>query len=818
MSEPLATRPRVLIVDDEFSARLIMRATLEEAGFEVEEAGTVCEALQHFHARTPDLIILDVLLPDGNGIALCATLRQLPQGHTLPIAMATGLDDIHSIQQAFQSGATDFITKPISWGTLGYRVHYLLRAHQAFEELAISEAKNRALLSALPDLLFLIRDDGLIVDRLAGTEAPDWAEWDLHPGELLDNHPSAVVAQMLRLEIANVLGNQNPKAVEIALPRNTLGVCWEARILPRSEHEVLLVLRDISLRKQMENQLRLSARVFESSNEAIMITDSRNRIISVNPTFEAITGYRESEVLGQEPRLLGAGQETRSLYRNLWALLYENGAWQGELVDQRKNGDEYPVWISISLVRDGNGDPEYHIASFADITDRKRQEAQIEHLAFHDVLTGLPNRRLLTDRIQVAISQAQRDNDGLALLFIDLDRFKTINDSLGHQIGDQLLREVGYRLSRWVRSGDTVSRVGGDEFIVLCPGCSSMEDAALLGEKLLEALGEPYEFDGKQLVITASIGIALYPNNGTDANALIGNADAAMYLAKENDRNNCQFYSPDLNARNLERLQMELRLRQALENQEFVLFFQPQIDARSGQLIGAETLIRWQDPLHGLIPPGRFIPLAEETGLIQAIGDWVLTAACEHQARWERLGLPPLTLAVNLSARQFRQPNFVEHLIDTADRSGIDPARLELELTESMLMKDIPQTTGKLQQLKARGFRMSVDDFGTGFSSLNYLRHFPLDVLKIDQSFVRELFEDEAALAIIDSIIALARALGMRTVAEGVETAPQRQILQSHGCDTLQGYLIAKPLPEAEFLAWRQSYQPASRNKGPDSE
>jgi diguanylate cyclase (GGDEF)-like protein/PAS domain S-box-containing protein len=804
-------QPLVLVVDDELSARLIMRATLEESGFDVIEAASVAEALQQFHEQQPDLIILDVILPDGNGIQLCAQLRQMAQGYNLPIAMATGLDDVPSIQQAYQSGATDFITKPISWGTLGYRVRYLLRAHHAFEELALSESKNRALLSALPDLLFRINEDGVILDRLAGSEAPDWADWDLHPGTMLQDHPSALVAEMIRREIKLVLAQQSRHTLEIALPRSD-GVCWEARILPRSESEVLLVLRDISRRKHMENQLRLSAKVFESSNEAILITDCRNRVISVNQMFEKITGYKAEEILGKEPALLGARQENRSLYRNLWALLYENGAWQGELTDQRRTGESYPVWLSISLVRDAQGEPEYHIASFSDITERKRQEAQIEHLAFHDVLTGLPNRRLLTDRIEVAISQAQRENSGLALLFIDLDRFKTINDSLGHQAGDQLLREVGRRLGQWVRSGDTVSRVGGDEFIVLCPNCGSPDDASVLGEKLLEALAQPYHIADNQLIITASIGIALYPDNGSEANTLIGNADAAMYLAKENDRNNCQFYSPELNEKNLERLQLELRLRHALEANEFVLYFQPQIDAQTGALVGAETLIRWLDPIHGLIPPGRFIPLAEETGLIQPIGDWVLREVCRYLRRWQALELPHFPIAVNLSARQFKQANFIESIVEALAETGIEPRLIELELTESMLMKDIQQTTNKLKELKEMGFSISVDDFGTGFSSLNYLRHFPIDVLKIDQSFVRELFEDDAALAIIDSIIALANALGMKTIAEGVETGDQRLVLQRHGCDSLQGYHIARPLPEQEFIAWVQAYQAPPAN------
>lgn len=803
MSEPrIRLNPLVLIVDDELSARLIMRTTLEESGFDVLEADSVAAAREQFARQEPDLIILDVMLPDGNGIELCAELRQQPRGHNLPIAMATGLDDLLSIQQAYQSGATDFITKPISWGTLGHRVRYLLRAHHAISDLALSESKTRALLSSLPDLLFRVQADGLLLDRQAGNQAPDWGTWDLLPGNhLLDQLPPSLGAP-LQEAIRQTLHQQQPGILELNLQQ----AWWETRLLPRGQDEVLLVVRDISLRKQMEGQLRLSAQVFESSNEAILISDGKHRIISVNHRFEQITGYRAAEVLGSEAAILGADSENPSFYRNLHAILLEQGSWQGEASDRRKGGEIYPVWLSISLVRDKRGNPEYHIASFSDITERKQQEAQIEHLAFHDLLTGLPNRRLLIDRIQVAIAQAARDANGLALLFVDLDRFKTINDSLGHQAGDQLLRLVGERLKSWVRSGDTVSRVGGDEFIVLCPDCDSPEGASSLGDKLLGAIAQPYQIGDTELVITASIGIALYPDNGADANSLIGNADVAMYLAKENDRNNYQFYSPELNARNLERLQMELRLRHALEEGEFLLYFQPQIDARDGKIVGAEALIRWLEPELGLIPPGRFIPLAEETGQIQAIGEWVLQQSCRHLKKWQEMGLTNLPIAINLSARQFKQSSFVDTIGQTMAEHQLPAHLLELELTESMLMKDVPQTTAKLNQLKKMGFRISIDDFGTGFSSLNYLRHFPLDVLKIDQSFVRELFDEGAALAIIESIIALARSLGMRTVAEGVETAEQRAILESSGCDILQGYLISRPLPEAEFLEWVQHY------------
>lgn len=803
MSDALqAARPRVLIVDDELAARLIMQATLEEAGFAVTAAASVAEARAALDEGMPDLLILDVLLPDGDGISLCAEIRARPDGRAVPIAMATGLDDTHSISMAYQSGATDFITKPISWGTLGHRVRYLLRSYQLLQELAVSESKTRALLSSLPDMIFRIDNTGRVIDQQAGSRMHLLAEWDIPPQSCLEDHLPAMIAQLLRRETELALQHQQARNLEFAMPEVGLQRHWEVRLVPHDEHEALLVVRDITRRKEMENQLRLSAKVFETSNEAIMITDARNHIISVNRMFEVITGYRQQEVLGRDPSLLGSGRETRSFFRNLWWKLQEGGAWQGEINNRRKSGEDYPAWMSIHVIRDAHGDPEYHIASFSDISERKQQEAQIQQLAFHDGLTGLPNRRLLSDRIEMAIAHAWRERAHLAVLFIDLDRFKTINDSMGHAVGDELLKQVAQRLAALVRSGDTVSRVGGDEFVVLSPGCHQPSDAAALGEKILHELAQPFWVQETRVQITPSIGIALFPENGTDASSLIGNADAAMYQAKENERNNCQFYSQELNERNRERVSLDVRMRQALESDQFVLYFQPQINAISGELTAVETLIRWHDPSLGLVPPMRFIPLAEESGFIQNIGEWVVQRALGHVRSWQNMGLGAIPVAVNISARQFKQPGFTDLIVRSVQEAGIDPHLLELEITESMLMKDVGMATRKLRELKKLGFRIAIDDFGTGFSSLNYLRHFPIDVLKIDQSFVRELLEDEAALAIIEAIIALARALGMRTIAEGVETVAQRDLLRERGCDILQGFLLSRPLPEAEFIQW----------------
>lgn len=684
-------RQLILIVDDELSARLLMRATLEEGGFDVIEAGTVRQALALFEATVPDLVMLDVMLPDGDGVDLCATLRTLPAGRDVPIAMVTGVNDDTSIQRAYQCGATDFITKPISWGTMANRTRYLLRAHQAMRELALSAMRAR-----------------------------------------------------------------------------------------------------------------LSAKVFDASNDAILVCDAHNRIVSVNRAFETITGYARSDVLGRDPALLFSNVGARIRYQTMWENLDTGGAWQGELPSRRSDGSAFPAWFSISLARDAEGRPEHYIAVFADITERKAQEQRIAHLAFHDELTGLPNRRLFADRLAVALLQARRDSHALAVLFVDVDRFKNINDSLGHASGDELLKQVAQRLLDTVRAGDTVARMGGDEFVLLCPGVDSQAIAAR-AQSMLAELEQPYHVMGMALHVSSSMGIACYPEDGDSAEVLVRNADAAMYLAKDRGRNNFQFYAPDLNAGILARLKLEMDLRAALDAGEFELHYQPKIALASGALHGVEALIRWRKD-GVMIPPGQFIPVAEESGLIAAIGDWVVAEACRQHLAWIRAGLAPLRIAVNISARQFSQPGFASAIGALVRAQGCPPDAIELELTESMLMTDVQRATLTLAELKTLGFAVAIDDFGTGFSSLNYLRHFPVDVLKIDQSFVRELLDDRAALAIIEAIIALAGALGMQTVAEGVETAAQRSLLAERGCGAMQGYLVARPMPAAELSKWAGAY------------
>jgi len=553
---------------------------------------------------------------------------------------------------------------------------------------------------------------------------------------------------------------------------------------------------DISGRRLAEDRLRQSAKVFDSTTDGVVITDAEANILAVNRAFTAITGYTESEVLGRNPRLLKSGRHDEAFYQTIWRSIEQTGSWSGEIWNRRKNDEIYPEWLTISNVTDDAGGVTNYVGVFADISQIKQSEAKLEHLAHYDPLTDLPNRLLFGARLDHAIQRAQRDRSLLALLFIDLDHFKTVNDGLGHPVGDRMLREVAHRLTLCVRAEDTVARLGGDEFVIILEGLDNTPQATVLADKLLAALTRPFDLDGQEIFIGASIGISAYPADGTDATTLLKNADAAMYRSKEEGRNTYRFYNSEMTRSARERLILEANLRQAIAQQEFVLHYQPQVDVASGGIIGVEALVRWDHPASGLISPVRFIPLAEETGLIIPLGQWVLFTACAQAMSWLKdAATPGLTVAVNLSPRQFRQEQLVEHVRAVLDATGLPPALLELEITESALMDDPERAVATLSALKELGIRISMDDFGTGYSSLAQLKRFPIDKLKIDQSFMRGIPHDRNDMEIAATIIAMARNLHLKVLAEGVENEAQLAFLQIHGCDTYQGFLFSRPLP-----------------------
>ncbi|MDO8413812.1 MAG: EAL domain-containing protein, partial [Gallionellaceae bacterium] len=541
-------------------------------------------------------------------------------------------------------------------------------------------------------------------------------------------------------------------------------------------------------------------------------------IVFVNPAFSTITGYSMAEVIGKNPRLLHSGLMNESFYQEMWRSINETGRWQGELIDARRNGEKFVEWMSLNVLKDEQGKASHYIAVFSDISERKSVEERLAYMAQHDFLTDLPNRVLLMDRLAQAIVYAEREHHKVAIMFLDLDSFKGINDTLGHQIGDKLLQSVASRIRSAARASDTVSRQGGDEFVIMLPDIEDADAVSLIAAKLLEAISQPYLIDGNEIDITTSIGISVFPEDGRDSDVLIKYADAAMYHAKANGRNNYQFFTDEMNRRALDRMAIDKKLRHALERNEFYLHYQPQVDLRTGRIIGVEALLRWDHPEVGLIPPDKFIHIAEENGLIIPIGEWVLREACRQNSAWRSLGLPDIVMVVNLSAVQFRQPNLGEIIMDSLRTSGLDSSGLELEITEGAVMQDAEAVVLLLHKLKDLGIKLAVDDFGTGYSSLSYLKRFPIDKLKIDQSFVRDITIDQNDAAIVTTIISMARNLNLKAIAEGVETADQLAFLVQQECDEMQGHYFSQPMSAnnfAELLAsGRQAEQTSTQDGG----
>ena len=554
-------------------------------------------------------------------------------------------------------------------------------------------------------------------------------------------------------------------------------------------------------RREAESGLRLAAQVFENSSEGIMVTDAANRILMVNKAFTAVTGYAPAEVIDKGPQVLSSGKQTPAFYREMWHALRTRGEWHGEIQNRRKNGECYSEWLTISVVQGEAGEITHYVAVFSDITSRKQIEERLNFLANYDVLTSLPNRVLFTDRLEQCVAKARTAGRYVGVMFLDLDRFKLINETLGHSAGDFMLQEISTRLVGCVRQGDSVSRLGGDEFALILSDLGSPDEAGAIGVKVLDALRRHISFNGNEIYTSASIGISLFPDDGEDVEALVKNADSAMYRAMEDGGNTYRFYHQEMNSRSYERMTLETKLRHALERGELLVYYQPFVEARTGRIAGAEALLRWRRPEAGLVSPTDFIPLLEETGLIVPIGEWVLRTACEDNQLWRELIDPELFVAVNFSAIQLSENRADQEIRWVLDQLKFDPSHLEIELTESVVMRDVERGINTLSRLKDLGVMLSVDDFGTGYSSLSYLKRFPIDALKIDQSFVRDTPADKEAVAITQAIITLSHGLGLKTIAEGVESPQQADFLRRARCDLLQGYHYSKAVTQGEFIS-----------------
>ena len=552
--------------------------------------------------------------------------------------------------------------------------------------------------------------------------------------------------------------------------------------------------------------LQLKAKAFEHHNEALFVTDHANRIVVVNPAFSRMTGYSPAEVLGRNPSLLASGQTLPEVYAAMWQALEKDGFWQGEIWDRRSDGTVYPKWLTISVLRNAAHEVENYVASFSDITEHKQVADKFIHLAHHDALTGLLNRNALEAQLQNALNTARRDKSQVAVLLIDLDNFKQVNDTLGHHVGDQLLIQVARRLKECVRANDTVARLGGDEFLIVLPDIESALSVGAIASKVQRSLADSYRVDAYTLYATPSIGVSLYPIDGDRTDMLIKNADSAMYHAKAQGRNNFKFFAASMNEAAHERLKLENALRSALEDiscfqaPQFELYFQPQIHLSTGRITGLEALARWSHPELGFIPPTRFIQIAEETGLIQPLGDWVFWEACRRLKAFKEQGVTDIRVAVNLSTQQLRHDNLPVVVRGALACYDLEPTDLELEITESTAMQNPAATIAILEQLKDMGIVLAVDDFGTGYSSLSYLKHLPIHRLKLDRTFVKDIDTSREDAAICSATIVLAHNLGLDLVAEGVETEAQRDYLSRLGCDLFQGFLYSRPLPADQVV------------------
>ncbi|BDX20105.1 hypothetical protein MFKK_29150 [Halopseudomonas aestusnigri] len=692
---------------------------------------------------------------------------------------------------------------------LGLLLEDVEQQRQARNALRQSEAYLKAVTDAVPDVFMVLDEQGTYLKVSTPQHELLAAEQSkLLNRRLQDVLPKEQADRFLEF-IARTLDTDQPLSIEYSM-QTLAGIrTFEARarrleVMVGGRRAVVLLARDISDRVALELDQRIAAIAFESQ-QGMLVTDAQTRIIKANRAFSAITGYSEAEVLGQPTRILGSGHQGAEFYQQMWKALYESGGWQGEIWNRRKSGEAFPEWLTISAVHDAKGRLTNYVASLTDISERKDAEEKIQHLAFYDPLTNLPNRRLMRQRLEQALVVCRREQHYAALIFLDLDDFKNVNDLYGHQIGDGMLCQVAERLRHALRERDTVARFGGDEFVVLLEGpeVNATEAATQvehIGRKLLQTLREPYLIKDQVFSSSASLGIVLFNDEQHTADELMQYADLSMYSAKAAGKDMLSFYDPQMQAVVSMRIELEEDIRRGLAQEEFVLYLQPQADA-SGNFEGAEALVRWQHPSRGLLAPGVFIDIAERSGLIESLDLAILRQGCELLARWaQQPQTATLSLAVNISARLLYRDDFVCQVREILQQTGASALQLKLEITESLLLTDVDKAVSRMQLLREMGVRFAIDDFGTGYSSMAYLQRLPLDQLKIDQSFVRGLPDDKGNIAIVRAILSMAEGLELEVIAEGVEHPAQQDILRLHGCRHFQGYLFGKPMSVDAFL------------------
>ena len=812
--------PLILVVDDDAAMRMLARAALEKEGFTVEEAQDGVDAISVLTTVKPDLILLDVMMPRMDGFSVCEQVRKLPGQERTPVCMMTGLDDTASIQRGYKAGATDFITKPINWLILGHRVRYILRASKAFDDVSRSESKSRALLGAIPDGMLRISNEGIVLESHGAADAGLFPVIKGLRSNICEILPAQIARQLMnQVQQSLVTGAIQVFECEFILEGGLRE--WELRTVRSGGDEALSIIRDITERKRTEKALRESEERYAiaslAANDGLWDWDLITNEALFSVRWKLLLGFKEEEIgrgidewfnrihpLDREQVKVEINSHLEGLsshFENEHRVLHKDGG--------------YRWMLSRGIaVRDEAGKAYRMAGSQTDVSARKRVDEQLLHDAFYDGLTGLPNRSLFMDRLGNSLRRLQRaqaDTANCAVLFIDLDRFKMINDSLGHTVGDEVLIETARRLEKSVRPGDTVSRFGGDEFVLLIEGAMDEEKAKRVAQRVQNAFTSPFRAGGADILSTASIGIALGSPEYATAEDLIRDADITMYQVKGQGRGRYEVFRPSMRNRAVALLHLETDLRAALDRGEFRLHYQPIVTLADGKIIGMEALLRWQHPHRGLVPPMEFIPLAEETGLIISIGEWVLRTACLQLKSWREEGIPPLRVAVNVSMVQLQDPGFSDMVLRVVEKTGLNPEWLDLEITETTLMAQNQSVVDSLRKLESLGIRISLDDFGTGYSSLNYLQNLPINTLKIDRSFIDKLAANGEQGKIVETILLLAENLGIDVVAEGIETVEQLKKLQTIHCRTGQGYYFAKPMDAKALKSMLPSHAGATK-------
>lgn len=803
-----------MVVDDDSISLAVLQAFLSALNFNVITATDGEEALKVFAQKRADLILMDADMPRMDGFTACSLILKSVHPHTVPILIVTGLHDSETIDKTFAAGAVDYIPKPVNFAVLRNRVRYLVEMNQVRIALYRSEARKMAIFNTSLDCIIAADHAGKVIDfnpaaektfGYSNAEAMGKPMADLIiPPHIRGHHDRIFSSFMKGSTESEVLG----RCLEsVAMRKDGSEFLAEMTIAAQKvEGEWIFIgtIRDITERVKSTENLRQAASVFTNTNEGIIISDKSNRIVAVNPSFTRITGYAASDVVGQDPSILNSGRHDKTFFSNMWAQLQRDGKWHGEIWNRRKDGKIFPEWLSINVVHNDAGEIIEYVSMFADISIHKQYQEVMWRQTNIDSLTDLPSRMYFEDKLTRSINRVRRSEKKIAVVFIGIDRFKEVNKTLGHSAGDLILKQIAKRLRADVRDADILARFGGDVFVLMVETDHANKAESSIQEtvqRILRNLSLPYQIQEEIITyLSGSIGIALYPDDGDAAPVLLQCAEIAMFLAKEAGRNLFAFFTHKLHENALKRMNLEYELRQAITQHHLILNYQPVVDLASERVVGAEALIRWRHPKKGIVPPLDFIPLAEETGLIVPIGEWVLRKVADQSCKWRLAGWSDLHIAFNVSARQLGSGrDFFDLTKQVMDQYQIPVGVLHMEITESLFMDRSEHLLNVVEDIAKLGLELSLDDFGTGYSSLSYLKRFKVDTLKIDRSFVRDICTDESDFSLIKAIVSIGHNFNLKIIAEGIETQEQLAFLRDAGCEMGQGYYFSKPLSESDF-------------------